>query len=306
MENLTTTNIHLWKWKNLEVAWKKEGSAINAPIRTVLIHGFGASKEHWRHNQSVWGEVAPCYAIDLIGFGDSSQPLSQLKNESNLQKGFTYNFDNWSNQVKDFCQEIVQSPVLLIGNSIGGVIALKAAKILGKNCLGVILIDCAQRTMDDKRLLEQPMWMRLLRPGLKKLVQQRWLSRNLFQNAAQPSVIKNILKKAYPSGQNIDEGLINLLHKPSQRPNADEAFRGFINLFDDYLAPELMEDLKIPVDLIWGEKDPWEPVKEAQKWFVQIPCIRSLEIIPGAGHCPHDELPDIVNPLILKIIQQAT
>ena len=41
---------------------------------------------------------------------------------------------------------------LLGGNSIGGVIALKAAEILKDNCKGIILIDCAQRTMDDKRL----------------------------------------------------------------------------------------------------------------------------------------------------------
>ena len=33
-----------------------------------------------------------------------------------------------------------------------GVITLKAAEILKDKCNGAILIDCAQRTMDDKRL----------------------------------------------------------------------------------------------------------------------------------------------------------
>ena len=31
----------------------------------------------------------------------------------------------------------------------------------------------------------------------------------------------------------------------------------------------------------------------------------SLKIIPNAGHCPHDEMPEKVNPIIKKIIQDA-
>ena len=57
--------------------------------------------------------------------------------------------------------------------------------------------------------------------------------------------------------------------------------------------------------LIWGEKDPWEPVKEAQKWFETFECIQSLEVISNAGHCPHDEMPEKVNPILEKIIQEA-
>ena len=41
-----------------------------------------------------------------------------------------------------------------------------------------------------------------------------------------------------------------------QGDGAAEAFRGFINLFGDHLAPQLMQELTIPVDLIWGEMDP--------------------------------------------------
>ena len=103
----------------------------------------------------------------------------------------------------------------------------------------------------------------------------------------------------------MDESLINLLQKPSLRSGAPEAFRGFINLFDDHLAPTLMKDIKVPVDLIWGSKDPWEPVEEAMKWKASLSCIRSLQVIYGAGHCPHDEAPEEVNKILLNIIQQA-
>ena len=80
-----------------------------------------------------------------------------------------------------------------------------------------------------------------------------------FQNAARPGVIRSVLKQAYPNGANFDDGLVDLLLQPTQRDGAAEGFRGFINLFDDYLAPELMQHLSIPVDLIWGETDTWEP-----------------------------------------------
>ncbi len=302
---MTDIEKKLWDWQTQEVAWQVSGESVQSPLAIVLIHGFGACKEHWRGNQEVLGQIAPCYAIDLIGFGNSSQPESYLKGEERLPKSFYYCFDNWSEQIVSFCNQIIKKPVILIGNSIGGVIALNASKSLSIDCKGVILIDCAQRIMDDKRLSEQPLLIRLIRPLIKKCVRQRFLSKLIFKNAAKPSFIKNILKIAYPSGSNINNELIDILYRPTQRVQADEAFRGFINLFNDHLAPEIMKGLNIPIDLIWGEKDPWEPIGMAQDWYKSINCIRSLEVIPDAGHCPHDEKPEIVNKFLINIIQQA-
>ena len=190
---------------------------------------------------------------------------------------------------------------------------LRAAQLLGPDlCRGVVLIDCAQRLMDDKQLSKQPAWMAWIRPGLKTMVRQRWLSTALFRNAARPALIRSVLKQAYPSGQNVDDALIDLLYQPTRRAGAAEAFRGFINLFDDHLAPDLMRDLNIPVHLIWGENDPWEPLPEARHWLGQFDCVQSLDVIAGSGHCPHDEQPDAVNSLLNKTIaervpcQQAT
>ena len=212
----------------------------------------------------------------------------------------------------DFCCEVIDRPVRLVGNSIGGVVALRAAQLLGNRCNGVVLIDCAQRLMDDKQLATQPAWMAWIRPLLKTMVRQRWLSTTLFRNAARPGVIRSVLKQAYPSGQHVDDALVELLFEPTRRNGAAEAFRGFINLFDDHLAPQLMQHLKVPVDLIWGEQDPWEPLPEAQRWAEQISCVQSISVISGAGHCPHDEAPDQVNPVLLRLVettnrpQQAT
>ena len=293
-----------WKWKDWEISWSlSKKSTFQKKINILLVHGFGASKKHWRHNQDFLGEVFNCYAIDLLGFGESSQPSAVLNYEPYRENSVKYSFDLWSNQISTFCSEVIKSPVYLIGNSIGGVIALKAAEILKDDCKGVILIDCAQRTMDDKRLKENDVLMNFLRPVLKTFVRQRIISNTLFTRAANPKVIKKILQKAYPSGKNIDEELIEILYQPSKRKNSKEAFRGFINLFDDYLATDLFDNICIPIQLIWGEKDPWESLSEAIEWKKKFKNIKRLDIINGAGHCPHDEEPEETNKLICEFIQ---
>ena len=42
-----------WNWRNYQIAWQveEEKGTINSEIAIVLIHGFGACKEHWRFNQ---------------------------------------------------------------------------------------------------------------------------------------------------------------------------------------------------------------------------------------------------------------
>ena len=303
---MTFNNSKTWKWKNWEISWSlSKNSTYENKINILLIHGFGASKKHWRHNQDFLGKEFNCYAIDLIGFGESSQPSALLDYEPYKENSIKYSFDLWSNQISMFCSEVIQAPVYLIGNSIGGVIALKSAEILKENCKGITLIDCAQRTMDDKRLKKNDILMHFFRPVLKTLVRQRLISNTLFTRAANPKVIRKILEKAYPSGKNIDEELIEILYKPSKRANSKEAFRGFINLFNDYLATDLFYNINIPIQLIWGERDPWESLSEAKEWKKKFCNIKRLDIIEGAGHCPHDEEPEKTNKLIVEFLQDT-
>ena len=293
-----------WKWKDWNISWSSSKRSSNNDLSILLIHGFGASKRHWRHNQDFLGNIYNCYSIDLLGFGESSQPGALLNYESFKENHVKYCFDLWGDQIAAFCKEVIKSPVYLVGNSIGGVVSLKAAEILKEKCNGLVLIDCAQRTMDDKRLRKSDILMNFLRPVIKTLVSKRIISNTLFERAANPSVIKKILQKAYPSGRNVDEELIEILYKPSQRDNSKEAFRGFINLFDDYLATDLFSKVYTPIQLIWGEKDPWESLIEAKSWKNNYKNIKRLDIIKNAGHCPHDENPEETNILINKFIQE--
>ena len=180
-----------------------------------------------------------------LGFGRSDQPQARLKDEAVTADAVHYGFDLWGQQVADFCDAVVQRPVRLVGNSIGGVVALRAAQLLGDHCRGVVLIDCAQRLMDDKQLATQPAWMAWIRP-LQTTVAA------LAQHCAVPQC-----GTAQRDPQRVEAGL-SQWRQHRRRPGgsvvpthptdgAAEAFRGFINLFDDYLAPQLMEELKLPV-----------------------------------------------------------
>ena len=295
-----------WNWQGWDISWSVVSqSNQTSNINVLLIHGFGASKEHWRGNQTILGQHTNCYAIDLLGFGESSQPKALLDYETKKEKHTKYCFDLWGSQIADFCNAQIKSPVILIGNSIGGIASLKAAELLDQNCQKTILLDCAQRTMDDKRISDKDILMNFLRPILKTLVRQRFISNTLFKKAANKKTIKQILSKAYPSGKNIDDELIDILYKPSQRKNSAEAFRGFINLFDDYLATDLFKVVNCDIHLIWGEKDPWESLEEAKNWKNNFSNIKSLDILEGIGHCPHDENPVDTNKILLKLIQDT-
>ena len=295
---------NFWKWGNWNISWSKY-SDCESNQNILLIHGFGASKNHWRNNQKILGSKFNCYSIDLLGFGESSQPYALLDYEKDQENRVKYCFDLWGKQIVEFCNQNINGPIYLVGNSIGGIIALKAAQILESNCQGLILLNCAQRLMDDKRIKKNDFLMQLFRPVLKTIVRQRIISKTLFRRAANKTIIEKILRQAYPSGKNIDNELIDILYKPSQRENSPEAFRGFINLFDDYLATDLFDKVECDIHLIWGEKDPWEPLAEARAWKKNYKKIKSLFVINDAGHCPHDENPEETNSLILKIIQET-
>jgi len=305
-----------WSWRGFSTAYAEApGPQLPDGPQVLLVHGFGANRKHWRHTLPALAEVSHVWAIDLLGFGASSKPPSWLSDEARRPGAVAYGFDLWAEQLVAFIAEVIrpsapQAPLHLVGNSIGAVVCLNAARLLargGQPPAGVVLIDCAQRTLDDKRVAQLPAWERACRPLLKQLVRRRWLLAGLFRSLARPAVIRQVLRQAYPSGANVDAALIDLLYEPSTEAGALESFRGFVNLFNDHLAPDLLRDLtllasQLPVRLLWGEADPWESPDEARQWAADHACIRDLVVLPGLGHCPHDESPELANPILKRWI----
>jgi pimeloyl-ACP methyl ester carboxylesterase len=158
----------IWNWRGHRITWVRQGPKGSIPAASespagdsadlpvvVLIHGFGASIGHWRRNIPALAQHSDVFAIDLLGFGGSDKPSSQLSEEPPSPGSERYCFDLWGAQVADFVMAHARErPVHLVGNSIGGVVALVAALQLGQRgrppCQ-VVLIDCAQRLLDEKR-----------------------------------------------------------------------------------------------------------------------------------------------------------
>jgi len=296
-----------WIWETHRIHWIHHAATDTGQGRhgsVVLIHGFGACVSHWRHTMADLNPGLDVYALDLLGFGASDKPRSRLSGEPDEAGSVRYCFDLWADQVQAFLNEVVPAgPVQLIGNSIGALVALVAADRLqsaGHPLHQVVLIDCAQRTLDERRLSSLPGWERASRPLVKRLVRQRWLLTPLFRFVGRPSFIRQVLAQAYPSGANLDDELVQILLKPALDVGAVESFRGFVNLFEDHLAPDHLARLTVPVRMIWGARDPWEDPAEAQHWADQFSCIEELVVLEGLGHCPHDEDPGRVNPILRR------
>nr|GFA33207.1 pheophytinase, chloroplastic isoform X2 [Tanacetum cinerariifolium] len=52
-----------------------------------------------------------------------------------------------------------------------------------------------------------------------------------------------------------------------------------------------------PVLVVWGDKDPWEPI-ELGRAYGNFDSVEDFVALPGVGHCPQDEAPHLVNPLV--------
>ncbi|UOW70016.1 alpha/beta hydrolase [Synechococcus elongatus PCC 6311] len=281
-----------WDWQGQSIRYWQLGDR-GAPV--LLVHGFGACCEHWRQNVEAIAQHSTVYVIDLLGFGQSAKPDPIAVN---------YGIELWAQQIEAFRQAVIGQPTRLIANSIGCVVALQAAVDQPEGYAALLLIDCALRQIDDKKLAQQPLGRRLGRPLLKAAVRQRGLSNWLYRQLAKPSIIERILKLAYPSSERIDPALVEALYAATQSPGAAGVFWAFINLFDAPLAEQLLPQVQAPVTFFWGDRDPWEPIALGRQ-LADFPSVKAFVPLAGLGHCPHDEAPKQVNPQIVAWLQEG-
>ena len=122
-----------WNWNGFKIYWSVKGQENKYPI--ILLHGFGASSKHWRNNSDFFAKKGySVYSLDLIGFGNSAQP--GIKEIGKLDNGL------WCNQVNEFIQQVIRpktpKKIVLIGNSLGSLVALTCAVYLKNEILSVI------------------------------------------------------------------------------------------------------------------------------------------------------------------------
>jgi pimeloyl-ACP methyl ester carboxylesterase len=202
--DLLLSQNQVWYWQGFSVRYQTAGT--QGPVM-VLIHGFGASSDHWRKNIPVLAQTNRVYALDLIGFGQSAKPEPGILEAG---KSIPYGFEIWGAQVEAFIKEVVKEEVFLVGNSIGCVVALQVAASSPECSLGTILLNCALRQIHDRKVATQPLHRRLGRPLLKRLLRSKALIRWLFAQIAKPETVRKVLLQAYKDKTAVTDELIEM------------------------------------------------------------------------------------------------
>lgn len=289
---LTNASAKIWHWRGFPITYQSCGDKGAA---VVLVHGFGASWGHWRKNLPVLGESCRCFAIDLIGFGASAKPTPGTEIE--------YTFETWGELVADFCREVVGESAYLVGNSIGCIVVMQTAVENPELVKGIAAINCSLRLLHDSKRSEIP-WYRSVGAGfVQQLLGYRAFGNFFFSLIAKPKMVKNILLQAYRRPEAVTDELIEILMTPAKDRGAADVFCAFTRYSQGALPEELLPQLKCPTILLWGTEDPWEPVAMGEE-LGKIPTVNRFVWLEGLGHCPQDEAPEVVNPILMQWIAE--
>ncbi|WOL15225.1 hypothetical protein Cni_G24006 [Canna indica] len=282
----------MWNWRGYRTRYQSAGET--GPS-LVLVHGFGANSDHWRKNISVLAKSNRVYSIDLIGYGYSDKPNPR---ENGLDSFYT--FETWADQLNDFCTDVVRDNAFFICNSIGGVVSLQAAVMQPQICKGIMLLNISLRMLHIKK---QPWFGRPFIKSFQSLLRNTAVGKLFFKAIATPESVRSILCQCYHDTSAVTDELVQLILQPGLDPGAVDVFLEFICYSGGPLPEELLEKMKCPVVIAWGDKDPWEPI-ELGKMYGEFAVVEDFIVLPNVGHCPQDEAPDLVNPLIQSFIDR--
>jgi pimeloyl-ACP methyl ester carboxylesterase len=253
----------------------------------ILLHGFGASIGHWRHNLGVLGEHHTVYALDMLGFGASEKA------------SVSYKVDLWVEQVYDFWRTFIRQPVVLVGNSIGSLVCLAAAAVHPEMVQGMVMINLPDTSLEEEAI---PQFLKPVVAAIKSLVASPPLIKTIFKILRRPSVLRRWVAIAYANPNAVTDELVEIFFEPTQDRGAAQAFSA---LFKSSVSPQyspvvkaVLPTLKIPMLLIWGKQDRMVPPALAPR-FAKYNSNVQLLMLDKAGHCPHDECPKQVNQAIL-------
>ncbi len=263
---------------------------IESDVAIVFVHGFGGSIGHWRQNMSELAKHHNVYALDLLGFGDSDKP------------NVAYSVDLWVDQLHEFWQTFIGTPVILVGNSIGSLTCLATAAAHPEMVKGVAMISLPDMASHEDAI---PPIARPLVRGLQTIVTSPVLLYPLFYLLKQPGVIRHWASLAYVCKESVTEELLEILIKPSREQGSAQAFCAIIRaMISPQFSPSvrsLLSQIQMPSLLLWGDQDRMIPLGLAKRLSSYNADLRLIEL-ENAGHCAHDEHPEQVNAMLLDWI----
>lgn len=274
----------------------QESSQDETPI--VFVHGLGGSHLNWCLIGSQLAANRRVVALDLHGFGltPGARYTSTVQRNARL--------------LDRFVREITGTPVILVGNSMGGLISLLQTAAAPDTVQGLVLIDPAlplPRQTPDRRVASQFLLYSL--PGFGELYFRTVLSRQPPQVAVQ-----RVVDLCFADPSRIDPAMLTAsIALASQRqttPDRDQAFlaasRSLMRVVGQRRRYwEMMASVRVPVLLIGGEADRLVPVASMRQAAARNPRWETV-ILPGVGHTPQLEVPDAVTEALRDWLGKLT
>eukprot|EP00850_Spirogloea_muscicola_P016199 SM000130S27086 [mRNA] locus=s130:27743:33269:- [translate_table: standard] len=280
--------VRYWRWRGSLVEYTcagLEGPAI------LLIHGFGAFLGHYRSNIAELADRGNrVWAVTMPGFGRSEKPYVQ------------YTQYVWSDFVRDFIELVIKEPALVAGNSIGG---YTAAMVAGDNpelVTSLVLLNSAGKLdpryvadpsppslVDYPAMQALPLLPRSVAPECVALRKSGAITRTPLHcrlgPVANPFLLSTIQRQSH------SEALLS--QDQSHDPGALEVVESAFYLPKPRPLNQLIDQYGGPVLVLQGKYDPLnDAVARANALKACCPGV-ALEFV-DAGHCPHDEVPDLV------------
>jgi pimeloyl-ACP methyl ester carboxylesterase len=250
----------------------------------VLIHGLGGSHLNWLQVAPGLAGLGRVLALDLPGFGWSPRDGrgSGLMDERRI--------------VSRFMAELATGRVVLVGHSMGGVIAILLAAVEPASAAGLVLTSSAlpwsrgglphPAVMGAFALYDTPrVGDRLARVRMRRMDPERVVRFGYRMIAADPASIPGEILR-----MNVD-----LVRERQGDPDAPDAFldaaRSMLRLGKrPDVSARALRGIECPVLLLHGRRDRFVPASFAEAVLAAQPAWRG-RIFPDLGHAPQMEAP---------------
>jgi pimeloyl-ACP methyl ester carboxylesterase len=246
--------------------------------RLVMLHGWGGSLYMYRHALERFRALGfRTVAVDLRGHGLSDKPL-----EPN-----SYSLKSYFADLDALLDDTGDEPVVLVGQSMGGGIALRYAMAYPSRISKLALINPT---------------------GLSRVpfIQLLQLTPSFLLDAVGPHLVPRwavarILKGlAYGDGSLVTKRDIDEYWAPTQLAGFVHAARALISEFDWSIVSDIeAKSLAVETLVILGERD--RLLRTTREQALRLANTR-VERLPG-GHCANEEHPDVVYGALADFIR---
>lgn len=268
-----------WVWESPQgpfaMHYVEKGKGDN---HILLLHGFRAHTFTWRFLIDPLAHAGyHVWAVDLVGYGLSDKP-----------EHVAYNIDFFLAQVKAFMEAKGISQTHLVGNSMGGGLALKLALSYPLQVSSLSLINALGYPQD------LPYYVLICRH-----INQLWTP---FLG---PRMVRHTLSHIVYDKENISDDQVEAYALPYRLPGGISATLLTLQQYDNKHLFEMAQQysqLHQPMLVVWGEHDQLLPFSHYESFNRDFPRATKL-LIPQCGHIPQEEAPQLVVPALLDFLQ---